>query len=71
MFEKLPTSNQEHFLQAAPQIIAEAATKAVRTGHAAAAKEMLVEAATHPPTGATVEQWRAILAGGLAAVSTA
>jgi hypothetical protein len=68
MFARLPASNQEHFLRTAPQNVSQAVADAVRAGHGMAAKAMLDKALNQTPPGATEEQWRTVLAGGVAAL---
>jgi hypothetical protein len=65
LFARLPEQNRQHFLDAGPQELSEAVAAAVRAGHADSARQMLDQAASQTPPGATQEQWQTFLAGGL------
>ena len=65
LFARLPEQNRQHFLDAGPREVSEAVAAAVRAGHADSARQLLDQAASQAPPGATEEQWQAFLADGL------
>jgi hypothetical protein len=68
MFERLPPQNQQRLLDVAPREVGGAARAAARAGHGPEARRMLDAAAQDLPAGSVVEQWRAVIAAGTAAV---
>lgn len=69
LYERLPDANRAHFMLTAPDDLAESVRKAVRAGHADAAKAIVAEAEGSVPEGATAGQWQHVIGPSVAALA--